>query len=401
MLPVKLNDSTWWVGAIDWDVRLFHDFLTSSKGSTYNAYLVLDDKITLFDTVYKGFTEEFLMRLKEVIDPAKIDYVVVNHVEMDHTGALPAIMDIAKPEKLFCSPMGKKALLTHFHREDWPYEVVQTGQEISIGSRTVRFIEGRMLHWPDSMLSFIKEDRVLFANDVFGQHLATSERFVDEIPLSKAMRHACKYYANIFTPYSPLIAKLLAELKKMTPDIDMIAPDHGLIWRKNDISNILEAYHYWSEDTYVQRALIIYDTMYHSTEKMARAIGQGLVQEGITDVHLMNMQANHRSDIMTDVLKARALIFGSPTLNNGVLPQMADMLSYLKGLRPKNKIGAAFGSYGWSGEAVSILNKAMEEMKIEVIDPGIRAEYVPTSEDIKKCVALGRKVGNAIKNGLL
>ena len=398
MLPVKLNDKIYWVGAIDWDVRLFHDFLTSSKGSTYNAYLILDDKITLFDTVYKDFKEEFLTHLQEVVDPSKIDYMVVNHVEMDHTGALPMVMEIVKPEKLFCSPMGKKALLSHFHREDWPYEVVQTGQEISIGSKTVQFIEGRMLHWPDSMLSYIKEDKILISNDVFGQHLATTERFVDEIPLSKAIRHACKYYANIFMPYSPLIAKLLEELKKMNLEIDVIAPDHGLIWRDKDIVTILDAYDNWSSNAYKQRALIIFDTMYHSTEKMARAIEEGIVEEGVKDVHIVSLQVNHRSDILTDLLNARALIFGSSTLNNSVLPQMADMLSYLKGLRPKNKIGAAFGSYGWSGEALSILNKAMEEMKIEIIDPGIKVEYVPTAEDLKKCIALGQKIGRAIKN---
>lgn len=398
MLPIKLNDSTYWIGAIDWNVRLFHDFLTSSKGSTYNAYLVLDDKITLFDTVYKAFTEEFISHLKEVIDPSKIDYIVVNHVEMDHTGALPKLMDIAKPEKLFCSAMGKKALLTHFHRDDWPYEVVKTGQEINLGSKTVRFIEGRMLHWPDSMLSYIKEDKILISNDVFGQHLAMSERFVDEIPLSKAMRHSCKYYANIFMPYSPLITKLLTELKKMNLEIDIIAPDHGLMWRGKDIARILDAYDNWSSDGYQQRAIIVFDTMYHSTEMMARAIGQGIVQEGVKDVHIVNLQVNHRSDIMTDVLNARALVFGSATLNNGVLPQMADMLSYLKGLRPKNKIGAAFGSYGWSGEALAIVNKAMEEMKIEIIDPGIKVEYVPTADELKKCIDLGRKIGRAIKS---
>lgn len=396
MLPVKLNDTTYWIGAIDWNVRLFHDFLTSSKGSTYNAYLVMDDKITLFDTVYKAFTEEFISHLKKIIAPSKIDYLVVNHVEMDHTGALPALMDITKPEKLFCSQMGKKALLSHFHRDDWPYEVVKTGQEISLGSKTVQFIEGRMLHWPDSMLSYIKEDKILISNDVFGQHLATSERFIDEIPLSKAMRHACKYYANIFMPYSALASKLLTKLKEMAFEIDVIAPDHGLMWRGKDVYKILDAYDDWSSHTYQRKALIIFDTMYHSTEMMARAIGQGIVEEGIKDVHIISLQENHRSDIMTDALDARALVLGSATLNNNVLPHMADMLSYLKGLRPKNKIGAAFGSYGWSGEALSILNKSMEEMKIEIIDPGIKVEYVPTADDLKKCIELGRKIGRVI-----
>jgi flavorubredoxin len=395
MTATQITEGVYWVGAIDWSVRLFHDFLTSSRGSTYNAFLVLDDKVALFDTVYKDFTDDLIQNISNVIDPASIDYIVVNHVEMDHTGALPELLKIARPEKIFCSPMGHKALLTHFHQPDWPYEIVQTGQRVSLGKKTVRFIESRMLHWPDSMLSYLEEDRLLFSNDIFGQHLATSERFVDQIHLSTAMRHSSKYYANIFMPYSSLVSKFLCDLKQMNLAFDIIAPDHGLIWRK-DSSCILEAYNHWSQDLYRKKAVIIYNSMYHSTEKMAKAIGNGLALEGITEYFLRNLQFDHRSDVITDVLDARALILGSATLNNGLLPNMADFLCYLKGLRPKNKIGAAFGSYGWSGEAVKLLNNSMEDMKFQIIDPGIKVQYVPTHEDLKKCVAMGRKIGKAI-----
>jgi flavorubredoxin len=393
MTPIELKNNIYWVGAIDWDVRLLHDFLSTYRGTSYNAYLVIDEKVTLFDTAYSLYTEELIDKISHIIDPTQIDYIIMNHIEKDHSGALTALMEIAKPEKIFCSPMGKKALLSHFHREDWPYEVVQTGDTISLGARTVQFIEGRMLHWPDSMLSYIKQDRLLISNDVFGQHIGTSERFDDELEACDVMHNAANYFANIFMPYSPLVTKLLKELEAL--DIDMIAPDHGLILRSLH-TDMMKAYEKWSQGKTVQKALVIYDTMYHSTEAMAKSIAQGLEMEDIT-YKLMNMQFTHRSDVLTDVLDSEALIFGSPTLNNGLLPRMDDILGYLKGLRPKNKICAAFGSYGWSGESVSILNKIIEEMKLDIIDPGIKVEYVPTSEDLKKCVELGQKIGKAVK----
>jgi flavorubredoxin len=291
--------------------------------------------------------------------------------------------------------MGKKALLSHYHKEQWPYEVVKTGDKISLGEKTVRFIEGRMLHWPDSMLSYLEEDQILISNDVFGQHIGTSERFDDEIEVFDVMINAAKYFANIFMPYAPLITKLLKEFESQGLDIDMIAPDHGLILRSLT-SEMLKAYEGWAQGMTDHKALVIYDTMYHSTEAMARSIAHGLERENIK-YKLMNLQFTQRSDILTDVLDSEALIFGSPTLNNGLLPRMDDMLRYLKGLRPKNKIGAAFGSYGWSGESLDIINKILEEMKLEVIDPGIKVEYVPTSDDLKRCSELGQKVGKAIK----
>jgi flavorubredoxin len=391
----KLKDNIYWVGVRDWDIRLLHDFFTADRGTSYNAYLVMDEKITLFDTVYPLFAEELLDNISQVIDPARINYVVVNHVEKDHSGALPEIMERAKPEKLFCSSMGKKALLSHYHKEQWPYEVVKTGDKISLGEKTVRFIEGRMLHWPDSMLSYLEEDQILISNDVFGQHIGTSERFDDEIEVFDVMINAAKYFANIFMPYAPLITKLLKEFESQGLDIDMIAPDHGLILRSLT-SEMLKAYEGWAQGMTDHKALVIYDTMYHSTEAMARSIAHGLERENIK-YKLMNLQFTQRSDILTDVLDSEALIFGSPTLNNGLLPRMDDMLRYLKGLRPKNKIGAAFGSYGWSGESLDIINKILEEMKLEVIDPGIKVEYVPTSDDLKRCSELGQKVGKAIK----
>jgi flavorubredoxin len=385
-----------WVGAVDWDVRDFHGYSTE-KGTSYNAFLALDEKVTLFDTVKKPFRSEFFHNLRSLTPLEKIDYVVVNHVEMDHTGCLPELLEAARPEKLFCSPMGKKALLQHFHRDDWPFEVVKSGDTLSLGRKTVQFLETRMLHWPDSMFSYIPEERLLLSSDAFGQHWASSERFNDQVDAKELMLHAAKYYANILLLYSPFVQKLLAEVGAMNLDIDMIAPDHGLIWRSRP-GEILEAYDRWSRQETVPKALVIYDSMWHSTESMARAIFSGILQTGVQG-KLMDLKVNHRSDIVTETLDARALLFGSSTLNNNMLPRMADILTYMKGLKPTDKISAAFGSFGWSGEAVKQINTFLEEMKFQIADPGIKIRYVPTHEDLKACADLGTRIGNAVKGG--
>jgi len=394
MQPVEIMKDIFWVGAIDWCVRDFHGYSTP-KGTTYNAYLVKDEKIALFDTVKKPFTRNLVENIGKIIDPKQIDYLVVNHVEMDHSGAIPEIIELIQPEKVFCSPMGKKALIEHFGREDWPFEVVESGRSISLGKNTVDFLETRMLHWPDSMMSYLREQRLLLSSDGFGQHWATSERFDDEVNLSELLGHAAKYYANILLLYSPLVQKLIAKVQELKLEIDMIAPDHGLIWRRNP-GKIIEAYDEWSLQKGRNKAVIIYDTMWQSTESMAFAIARGLSDTGV-QYKLLNLKLNHRSDIITEVLDAKAVILGSPTLNNGIMPTMADMICYMKGLKPTNKVGAAFGSYGWSGESVKILTEALEEMKFKIVDGGSKVKYVPTVDDLKICEELGRRVGTAVK----
>lgn len=389
----ELAKGVHWVGAVDWDIRDFHGYSTY-KGTTYNAFLVVDEKITLFDTVKRSHMGELLRNIRAIVDPEKIDYIVVNHVEMDHSGSLPGLVDLIKPEKIFCSPMGKKAILDHFHQEDWPFEVVKSGNEISLGKRTVQFIETRMLHWPDSMFSFLKEDGILFSSDAFGQHLASSERFDDEVDLSVVMKESAKYYANILYLFAPLIKKLLASVAEMNLDIKMIAPDHGVIWRTHQ-DKILEAYDKWSKNEADKKALVIYDSMWHSTEEMAHAVSAGLIEAGVS-TNMVNLQVHHRSDVMTQVLGAKAIVLGSSTLNNGLLPRMAGFLMYMRGLKPTNKIGATFGSFGWSGEAVSLMNKALEEMKIDVIEDGLKIKYVPTEEKLDECRDMGRRVGKAV-----
>lgn len=394
MQPVEIKPDIFWVGAVDWNKRDFHGY-SINKGTTYNAYLLRDDKTVLFDTVLQEFKNDLIHQLRQLMDPEKIDYLVINHVELDHSGCLPELVELIKPEKIICSPMGHKALLEHFHRPDWPYEVVKTGDSIDVGKRTVRFIETRMLHWPDSMFSYIPEEKLLISSDAFGQHWATSQRFDDQVDQGELMAHAAKYYANILLLFSPNVEKLLARVQADGLEIEMIAPDHGLIWRRNPAA-ILEAYQHWCRQEAARKAIIIYDTMWHSTEKMARAVARGLQEEGVNAVTLLHARRNHRSDIMTEVLDAKAVILGSATLNNNIMPALADVLTYMKGLRPKNKVGAAFGSYGWSGEAVKHLNGRLEEMGIAMAGEGVRIKNVPNHESLAECVELGRAVARAM-----
>jgi len=380
------------VGVIDWNIRDFHGYSTK-EGTTYNAYLIIDEKITLIDTVKKEFADELIGNISQVVDPKKIDYVISNHTEMDHSGGLARLMHkVGEDKPLYCSKMGHKNLSQHFSRK-WNYQPVENGGELSLGKKTLTFLETKMLHWPDNMFTYVKEDKILFSSDAFGQHYAGSERFDDQIG-DAIMPHAKKYFANILLLYSPSILKLVDKVTQMGLALDMICPDHGVIWRK-DPSKIINAYVEWSNQAPKRKALVIYDTMWHSTEKMAEVIVDSLNQEGVNakPMHLRNC---HRSDIITDVLDAGAIIVGSPTLNNGLFPTVSDFLTYMKGLKPKNKIGAAFGSYGWSGEAVKLINKELEAMKFELIDPGVKIQYVPNEQGIEACHELGKKIAQRL-----
>ncbi len=392
MKAVEIADGIYWVGVIDWNIRDFHGYSTY-QGTTYNAFLIMDDKITLIDTVKKEFAEELIAKISQIVDPKKIEYVISNHTEMDHSGSLPRLMHkIGEDKPLYCSKMGHKNLSRHFSQK-WNYHPVETGDKLNIGKRTLTFLETRMIHWPDSMFTYLNEDKILFSSDGFGQHYASMERFDDEVG-DEIMPHALKYFANILMLYSSHILKLMDKVMQMALPFDMICPDHGIIWRK-DPSKIISSYLDWCHQNPKRKALVVYDTMWHSTETMAEAIAEGLAGEGV-DVKPLSLRHCHRSDIMTEVMDAGAVIIGSPTLNNGLFPTVADFLTYMKGLRPKGKIGAAFGSYGWSGESVKLINKELEAMRFQVIDPGVRIQYVPDEKGFEACRELARKIARAL-----
>ena len=392
MKPIEIAKGIFDVGVNDWNISDFHGYSTP-YGTSYNAFLIIDDNIALIDTVKAGFTDELFYNISKIVDPKKIDLVVSNHTEMDHSGSLARVMHrIGQDKPVYCSKLGQKNLGLHF-RQNLNLQAVQTGQELSLGKRTLSFLETRMVHWPDSMFTYVKEDKILFSSDGFGQHYAGWEKFDDQIG-DAIMPHAKKYFANILLLYAPLLQKLVQKVTELGLEIDMICPDHGVIWRK-DPGKIIDAYVRWSNQEAKKKAIVLYDTMWHSTEMMANAIASGIAAEGV-DVRPMYLRKWHRSDIMTEVLDAKAVVIGSPTLNNNLFPTLADILTYMKGLKPKNKIGAAFGSYGWSGEAVKLIEQELTAMKFELVTPGLKVHYVPADEQLDACQEFGRKIGEAV-----
>ena len=393
MKAVKITEHVWWVGAIDWALKEFHGY-TTHRGTTYNAFLIMADKITLIDTVKAPFKNEMYARIASVVDPAKIDYIVSNHAEMDHSGALPEVIRELNPEKVFASVAGVKALHDHFRIGD-KLTPVKTGDSISLGNLNLAFVETKMLHWPDSMFTYLAEDKLLFSQDGFGMHLATNQLFVDENEWDVIETEMKRYYANILLPYAPQALKLLEVFPTLNLDIAMIAPDHGPLWRGDLLTKPLELYGKWAKQEPVDQALVIYDTMWHSTEKMAFEIADGIRSTG-AKVKVMALDGHSRSDVAAEMLDVGALVVGSPTINNGLFPRTADVLTYLKGLRPKNLIGAAFGSFGWSGEAVAQINDYLKAMNVELVSDGLKLKYVPAEAELAQAYELGKLIGEKL-----
>jgi len=387
---VEIKPNIYWVGGIDWDIRNFHGYLTQ-RGTTYNAYLIVDKKVTLVDTVKHYLYNEMLARIKEIIDPSKIDYIVSNHVEMDHSGSLPKILNECHKAKIITSTRGETGLQRHY-KADWDFTVVKSGDTLNIGKRTLHFVHTPMVHWPDSMVTYIPTDNLLLPNDAFGQHIASAERFDDAIEWGILKEEAAKYYANIVMPYGAQVEKALETLADL--DIDMIAPSHGVIWRSN-ISKIIQQYTKWACYKSDETALIIYDSMWGSTEKMALKLREGL-EESHVPVTMKNLKTTHISDIISSVLSSKIILLGSPTLNNTMLPSMGGFLTYLKGLRPKNKIGFVFGSYGWGGQAVGEIRKILNGLQWELPFEDINLQYVPDENELIKVKKTGIQLGSLI-----
>jgi len=377
MKAVQIKENIYWVGGIDWDLRDFHGYLTQ-RGSTYNAYLIIDEKVTLIDTVKHYLYDEMIARISDIIDPAEIDYIISNHVEMDHSGGLPKLMEVATNAKLITSPKGKAGLMAHY-KKDWDFQIAKPGEALNIGERTLNFVLTPMVHWPDNMVTYLPEDKILFSNDALGQHYASSERFDDETDFDIVMEEAKKYYANIVMPYGRQVQGVLKVVEGL--DIEIIAPSHGVIWRKF-IPEIIEKYKKWLANEYDEKALVIYDTMWDSTKKVAYAIQSAFEEKGIS-TRMLNLDVNHRSDIITEVLTAKYICVGSPTLNNNMLPSVAAFLTYLKGLAPKNRIGLAFGSYGWGGQSIGQVEDVLKECKFDILD-SIKVQYIPDESQLEE-----------------
>jgi len=340
MKAVSIKEGIYWVGGIDWNLRSFHGYSTQ-RGSTYNAYLIVDEKITLIDTVKGYLADEMISRISSIIDPSSIDYIVSNHVEMDHSGALPRMMEIAKNATIITCASGEKGLRAHY-KKDWSFKVVKSGDKLELGKRSLEFLLTPMVHWPDNMVCYMPQEKILFSNDSFGQHLASSERFDDEYPIDIVMEEARKYYANIVLPYGMQVQKELEAAKGL--DIEMIATSHGMIWRKH-IPEIVSLYADWASNRTSKKAVIVYDSMWKSTEAMASRIKSAFEEKGYV-IRFLHLEHNHISDVMTEIMDAEYICVGSPTLNNNMLPTVAAFLAYMKGLAPKGRKAIAFGSFG-------------------------------------------------------
>ena len=374
---IEISPKVWWVGGIDWNERSFHGY-TTERGITYNAYLIMDETITLIDTAKATFTDEFVQRISQVVDPAKIGLVVTNHVEMDHSGSLPKIHELAPNARLVASgPAGVNEIRAHYGIE---VEGVKTGDSISIGERTLHFVQTPMVHWPDNMVTWCPEDGILFSNDAFGQHFASTKRFDDENDLCEVFKQAKKYYANIVWPYGAQVQKAMAALGGL--DIKLIAPSHGVIWRSN-IAKILEKYQAWSTYQTEEKAVVVFDSMWHSTESMAREIVDAFIREGVP-AELIDVKHTHISDIMLELCDARYVACGSPTLNSNMMPTMASFLTYMRGLSPNNaqRIGIAFGSYGWAPLGPKQVYTEMENMKFNMACPVVAQQWIPSEENL-------------------
>ncbi|MBM4235897.1 MAG: anaerobic nitric oxide reductase flavorubredoxin [Firmicutes bacterium] len=399
-MSFKVNSNVTWVGKVDWELRKFHgEELSAHRGSTYNSYLVRGpEKTVLIDSVWGPFAKEFLQNLKKEIDLNKIDYIVANHGETDHSGALPELLREIPGTPVYCSHAGVKSLKGQYH-EEWNFIPVKTGDKIDLGGgKELVFVEAKMLHWPDSMFCYLTGDHILFPNDAFGQHYATEYMFNDLVDQTELYAEAIKYYANILTPFSPLVTAKIKEVVGMNLPVEMICPSHGVIWR-DDPLQIVNKYLEWADSYQENQVTIIYDTMWDGTRKTAEAIALGLKEENPElNIKLYNAARSDVNDIITEIFKSKAIIIGSPTINKGILHSISSLMEMAKGLKFKQKKAAAFGCYGWSGESVGVVNQLLEEAGFELISKeGLKVLWNPDQEAVEAAKTLGREVGKAVK----
>ncbi len=398
MKAVELRKDIYWVGAIDWAVRDFHGYMTPN-GTTYNNYLIIDDEITLIDTVKYDFSDITIKSIKSVVEPSRIKNVVINHIENDHVTSIDKIMELTPGATIYITEKGRKGLERFFDLSKWNMKVVKTGDTLSIGKRTLLFVETPMLHWPDSMMTYIKEEKILVSQDGFGQHIASAARFDDEFITCESMAAledaVVDYYANILMPFGQIIKTKVAEIQKLGLEIEMIAPDHGIVWRANP-QKVLQMYLDMANGRADLSVSIIYDTMWHSTEKMSLPIMQGVKDEGI-ECKVIKLRATPMSIAIKEFWKSRGCLIGTPTLNNIMYPTVAEYLTHLRGLRPKGRLMGAFGSFGWGGGAVKEAYEEFKRMGLEVFEPGLQILYKPSLEDETKCYEFGREFAKKVK----
>jgi len=389
-MSFAITDKVRWVGKIDWELRTFHgEEYSTHRGSSYNSYLIQDQKTVLIDTVWEPFATEYVENLKKQIALQQIDYIIAHHAEIDHSGALPELMREIPDTPIYCTATGAKILKGHYH-QDWNFVPFKTGDTLDIGSSQLIFVEAKMLHWPDSSFTYMTGDNILFSNDAFGQHYASELMYNDLVDQAELYQECIKYYANILTPFSPLVTKKIQEVLSLDLPVNMIAPSHGVIWRDNP-AQIINKYLEWADNYQENQITIVYDTMWNGTKKMAEAIAEGIsAADSSVAVKLFNVGRSDKNDVLTEVFKSKAFLVGSSTINRGILSGAASILEMIAGLGFKNKKAGAFGSYGWSGESVKIIEARLKDAKLEVIEPGLKVLWNPDTESYSQCVEFGK-----------
>ncbi|MFA4984629.1 MAG: flavodoxin domain-containing protein [Candidatus Omnitrophota bacterium] len=394
-MAVEIKKDIYWVGAVDYNARSFHGHTyNTSRGTTYNSYLIKDEKVALVDTVYDPFACEMIARVKEIVEPREIDYIIANHVETDHSGALPDIMRLCPKAKVLGTAKCREGLWKHYYGS-WDFQTLKTGDKINLGRRALSFIEAPMIHWPDSMFTYCPEEELLMPNDAFGQHYATSKRFDDEVNQAELMDEAAKYYANILWPLGSVILRKIEEVQKTGISIKTIAPSHGVIWRR-DPARIINAYMSWAKSELRPKVVIVYETMWGATDRMARNIAEGIIASGI-EVKLFDVTASDRTEVIKEMLDAGGYLVGSSTHDNGMLPAIAGFLQFFKGLKPRGRIAAAFGSFGWAGGALKEIEEELRQAGVEVKQEGLGVKYVPDTPELKKCYDFGKEFARSLK----
>lgn len=396
-MAFAINKNISWIGKIDWELRKFHgEEYSTHHGSSYNSYLVKDEKTAVIDTVWGKFSAEYVAKLRQAIPLADIDYVVVNHAESDHSGALPELMRHIPDIPIYCTANCVNIIKGHYH-QDWNFQVVKSGDTLDLGSKKLVFIEAKMLHWPDSMMSYLTGDNILFSNDAFGQHIASELMYNDLVDQGELFQEAIKYYANILTPFSALVDKKIKEVLALNVPVEMICPSHGIMWRKDPLQ-IVTRYVEWANNYRENQITVAYDTMWDGTRRMAEAIAQGITSADPTvAVKLFNIARSDRNDLITEIFKSKAVLIGSPTINNGTLSSVAAILEEIKGLKFKDKKAAAFGCYGWSGESVKIIAEQLVASGFAVIHDGLREKWNPNNEAVSNCLRFGAEFAAKVK----
>jgi flavorubredoxin len=396
-MKTHIKNNVYWIGKTDWELRRFHgDEYSTHKGSTYNSYLIKEDKVALIDTVWKPFAKEYVENLKSEIDLKKIDYIITNHAEIDHSGALTELMSNIPDTPIYCTANGVKSI-TGQHHKKWNLITVKTGDKLSLGSKELIFIEATMLHWPDTMMCYLTGDNILFSNDGFGQHYASEYLFNDLVDQSELFVESIKYYANILTPFSPMVTKKINEILSFNLPVDYICPSHGIIWRKEP-AQIIKKYLEWADDYRENQITLVYDSMWENTRLMAEYITQGIRQaDDAVNVKMFNISRSDKNDVILEIFKSKGVLFGSSTINNGILSGMAGLMEEVRGLKFKKKKGASFGSYGWSGESVKMLNELVQKAGFELISDGIKVLWTPDEEAKNQCIEFGKSFVSKLK----